>query len=143
MIFLLFSFCFVSGLFVFCLPLTCQHPFKELQTFSTANYTFTVEMCLIVNHSTVVHRTLARLQPTWWRLGAVAGDTNGQAGYERPSSHETFCGVTPAIVPNRLLSAGILPIMIFLFVLQFSLLLRLQFSYLLSGTAVQANLFLL
>jgi len=47
------------------------------------------------------------LRPTWWRLGAVAGDTIGHAGYKRPSSHEMFCGVTPAIVPNRLLPAGI------------------------------------
>ena len=47
--------------------------------------------------------TVARLQVTWWRLGAVVGDTIGHAGYECPSSHEMFSGVTPAIVPNRLL----------------------------------------
>jgi len=44
-----------------------------------------------------------------FRLGAVAGDTIGHAGYKRPSPHETFSGVTPAIVPNRLLAAGICP----------------------------------
>ena len=48
----------------------------------------------------------ARLLLAWWRLGAVAGDTNGHAEYKRPSSHEMFCGVTPAIVPNRLLAAA-------------------------------------
>ena len=46
---------------------------------------------------------LTALQITWWRLGAVAGDTNGHAGYKRSSSHVTSCGVTPAIVPNRLI----------------------------------------
>jgi len=38
-------------------------------------HTVTVEMCLIVNHSTVVLRTLARLQPTRKRLDAVAAST--------------------------------------------------------------------
>jgi len=46
------------------------------------------------------------LHTTGKRLGAVAGDANGLAGYKRPNSHETFCGVTPAIVPNRLLAAA-------------------------------------
>ena len=36
----------------------------------------------------------------------MAGDTIGHAGYERSSSHETFSGVTPAIVPNRLLAVS-------------------------------------
>jgi len=46
-------------------------------------------------------QVLPYLIHTWWRLGAVAGDTNGRAGYERSSSHKTFSEVTPAIVPNR------------------------------------------
>jgi len=49
---------------------------------------------------------LADAQIPWWRLGAVAGDTIGHAGYKRPSSHEMFCGVTPAIVSNHLLYAA-------------------------------------
>jgi hypothetical protein len=49
-----------------------------------------------------------RLHLTWRRLGAAAADTKRSAGYFLSCSHETFCGVTAAVAPNRLLAAGIL-----------------------------------
>jgi len=63
-------------------------------------------MCLIVNHSTVVRRTVARLQITGRRLGAGGGTlsvirtTNGQI------PHKRLLEVTPPLAPNRLLAVS-------------------------------------
>jgi len=48
-----------------------------------------------------------RLQPTERRLGEAAASTNGYAGYYRSNPPQTFCGVTAAVAPNRVLAAGI------------------------------------
>jgi len=47
------------------------------------------------------------LPTTSERLGAGGGFTNVRAGDALPNSHKTVCGSTPALAPNRLLSAGI------------------------------------
>ena len=105
MCFLHFLSCFVNGLLAFwlktSLPLNCQHPFKELETFLFAEvqtFLLVAKFLLALLFRYKLHRhcrnvsdfqpltdrvadTVARLQVTWWRLGAVAGDTIGHAGY--------------------------------------------------------------
>ena len=44
-----------------------------------------------------------RYNTTFQRLGGSGGFTTLAAGDKRAISHEMFSGVTPAIVPNRML----------------------------------------
>jgi len=46
------------------------------------------------------------LRATGRRLGAAAAYTIVYAGYYRSNPPQTFCGVTAAVAPNRLLGAG-------------------------------------
>ena len=47
------------------------------------------------------------LRPTERRLGEAAASTTVHAGHYRSNLHYTLCGVTDAVAPNRMLSAGI------------------------------------
>jgi hypothetical protein len=58
---------------------------------------------------TFLHRALAALPITWWRLGEAAGFHCRSDGRKACKFAQTFGRVTARPAPNRLLSAGIIP----------------------------------
>jgi len=63
-------------------------------------------MCMIVRHTLPLYTALS---PTCAqrRIGAAAASTTVHAGHYRSNPPQTFCGVTAAVAPNRMLYAGI------------------------------------